>query len=154
MPRNPLQLVSLISISSLVPARTAGSELTSSFAASMATLATLPMVESIVRRAPTCTTEGLGEGPCAARMVLEKMHKRSGSKASITVIFPVTLRSRWAKLRQIEGNPIKQNKNKTKILSRKKEPASGRETAHWFLLSLGLQAITDRPPTSISQLSS
>ncbi|RWW22887.1 hypothetical protein GW17_00012892 [Ensete ventricosum] len=61
MPKNPLQLVFLIVISNLVPRRTVGSELTSCFAASMATFATLPMVELNVKMAPTCTTAGLEE---------------------------------------------------------------------------------------------
>lgn len=83
MPKNPLQLVFLIVISNLVPRRTVGSELTSCFAASMATFATLPMVELNVKIAPTCTTAGLEETLLVAPLVLEKRQKKSGNRANI-----------------------------------------------------------------------
>lgn len=54
-----LQLESCISATSFVPWRTLGSALTSLTAASMATLATLPMVELWEKRAPMCTVGGL-----------------------------------------------------------------------------------------------
>lgn len=62
IPRNPGEdLVSSIEILSLVPLRTFGLEFISSTAASMATLATLPMVELKDKIAPILIVLGLAE---------------------------------------------------------------------------------------------
>lgn len=62
IPRNPVDnLVSNIKIFNSVPVRIVASELTSSTAACIATLATLPTVELKDMRAPTLTVLGLVE---------------------------------------------------------------------------------------------
>jgi hypothetical protein len=61
MPKNPLQLESVIFTISFVPWRMLELELTSFTASSMAILATLPMVEFNVKTAPIFTTAGLEE---------------------------------------------------------------------------------------------
>lgn len=62
IPRNPVDnFVSCIDTLSLVPLRTVGFEFMSSTAASMATLATLPMVELKDKIAPMLTVLGLAE---------------------------------------------------------------------------------------------
>jgi hypothetical protein len=59
MPTKPLQLESLIWTTRFVPGRTLESLLMSLTAAAMAILATLPIVELNVKRAPMLTVSGL-----------------------------------------------------------------------------------------------
>ena len=59
MPTKPLQLESFIWTSSFVPGRMVESLLMSLTAAAMATLATLPIVELNVKRAPMLTASGV-----------------------------------------------------------------------------------------------